>query len=266
MRFALNHIAAPRRELPAFFALARALGIVGVEIRNDLDGVPLRDGTPAATVRAAAEAAGVRILTVNALQRFERWDATRAAEADALAEYAAACGAAALVLCPTNDIADTRGARQRAADLRTALEALRPILLAHGVAGYVEPLGFAECALRRKRDAIDAIDELRAADVFSVVHDTFHHGLSGEIELFGPRTGLVHISGVEADLPLDRLRDPERVLVGPADRIDNAGQIAALIADGYEGAFSFEPFSPDVHALPDLGAALRASIAHLQPT
>ena len=39
MRFALNHIAAPRLPLAEFFAMARALGCTEVEIRNDLPDV-----------------------------------------------------------------------------------------------------------------------------------------------------------------------------------------------------------------------------------
>jgi len=49
-RFALNHIAAPGLGIDAFFALAHSLGLEEVEIRNDLAGVPIFDGTPAATV------------------------------------------------------------------------------------------------------------------------------------------------------------------------------------------------------------------------
>ena len=70
MRFALNHIIAPHLSLDAFFAMARDLGCAEVEIRNDLPGAPIQDGTPATEVRAAAEKAGVRVLTINALYPF----------------------------------------------------------------------------------------------------------------------------------------------------------------------------------------------------
>jgi 2-keto-myo-inositol isomerase len=36
-------------------------------------------------------------------------------------------------------------------------------------------------------------------------------------------------------------------------------QISALIADGYRGPVSFEPFSPDVHAFTDPQAQLAGS-------
>ena len=47
IEFALNHIAAPSLPADRFFALARELGLTKVEIRNDLAGVPMADGTPA---------------------------------------------------------------------------------------------------------------------------------------------------------------------------------------------------------------------------
>ncbi|MGB2892267.1 MAG: hypothetical protein WBC03_04945 [Albidovulum sp.] len=62
MRFAMNHIAAPKLALPDFFAMARRLGATEVEIRNDLPDV-LGSWKPA-DVKAAAEAAGVTILSI----------------------------------------------------------------------------------------------------------------------------------------------------------------------------------------------------------
>ena len=68
-------------------------GATEVEIRNDLpDIVGTRD---AAEVRAAAEAAGVTILSINALYPFNVWSGDLPARAVALADYAAACGAQA---------------------------------------------------------------------------------------------------------------------------------------------------------------------------
>ncbi len=71
--FAVNHRVAPRLGLDRLIGLTKALGINSVEIRNDLPGVALSDGTSPDDVRRAAEAAGVRILSVNALQRFNDW-------------------------------------------------------------------------------------------------------------------------------------------------------------------------------------------------
>ncbi len=262
LRFALNHIAAPRLRFPRFLDLARELGVTAVEARNDLPGVEIADGTDSGLVRREAEARGVEILSINALYPFDVWDADRAEAAKRLAAYASACGAQALVLCPFNSTEDRRGEPERARDLRRALGALAPILGDHGVRGLVEPLGFRESALRTKRAALDAVREVGAEDRFALLHDTFHHHLAGEAELFPAETGLVHVSGVtDAGLPVEAMRDEHRVLVDREDRLGNLEQIRALRQGGYAGPFSFEPFARSVHELSDPAGALRESIA-----
>jgi 2-keto-myo-inositol isomerase len=256
-------MAAPQLVLPAFFALARNLGLTDVEIRNDIAGQPILDGTPAATVRGEAERAGVSILTINALQRFNDWSAAREREAAALATYARDAGAKAIILVPTNDGSGREdGLRQER--LRAALTALKPILAEHGVTGLVEPLGFASSSLRLKREAIDAIRAV-GGDIFKVTHDTFHHHLAGEAELFPEMTGLVHVSGVDdASLATTDMRDAHRVLVGPADRLGNIAQLRRLRAGGYSGAISFEPFAESLRHVADPAAGLRQSIAFIE--
>jgi 2-keto-myo-inositol isomerase len=263
LNFALNHMTAPSLPLDAFFALATSLGMTAVEIRNDLDGNAILDGTTPDVVKGLAAKHGVTILSINALQRFNEWTPVRAAEARDLIDYAAACGARALVLVPKNDgtgVAD--GERQT--NLREALAALKPMLDHAGITGLVEPLGFEICSLRSKREAVDAIRATGGETTFRLVHDTFHHHLAGEPALFADLTGLVHISGVEnAAVSVSDMRDPHRVLVGAGDRLDNAGQIRALRAAGYAGPLSFEPFAPEVHAAGDPKAAVAESVAFL---
>lgn len=261
---ALNHMVMPLVPFAAFARAARALGVSEVEIRNDLAGVEIADGTPAAELRAEAESAGVRVLALNALQRFDDWTETRAAEAEGLAAYAGACGAD-LVLCPVNDRADGRSPARRAEDLRRALRSLAPILERHQVRGLVEPLGFAECALRTKQEAVEAIDETGTAAVFAVLHDTFHHALSGEAEMFPARTGLVHVSGVtDRRLALGAIRDEHRVLVTDQDRFDTLAQVRRLREGGYVGAVSLEPFAESVHQAPDAAKALARCVGVLR--
>ncbi len=260
LSFALNHVVAPRRSFAELVALARTLGLDQVEIRNDLDGVALRDGTPPERIRDEAAAGPVRILAINALQRFNDWDPARAAEARALARYAQACGAAALVLCPATDNGYRRPASERQEQLRAALAGLAPILAEAGIVGLIEPLGFAASSLRLKGDAVEAIEDVGEGERFRLVHDTFHHYLAGEVRMFPQWTGIVHISGVDdAGLPLDRLRDEHRVLVGPDDVLGNIAQIVAL-TEGYSGAYSFEAFAASVHASRDIAGALEASM------
>lgn len=258
MRFAMNHIAAPALSLEAFFASARALGATEVEIRNDLPDV-VGSSAPA-EVRAAAEAAGVTIISINALYPFNVWSGDLPARAEALADYAAACGARALVMCPLND-----GTPVAFDDLVAALKAMRPILQARGLTGLVEPLGFPISSLRLKAEAIRAIEAAGGADTYRLVHDTFHHHLAGETAFFPDWTGLVHISGVtDPGVAVEAMLDPHRVLVDGADRLENLAQIRALRAAGFDGPFSFEPFAPEVHAHPDPQAALDASMSHIR--
>ncbi len=258
LRFALNHMAAPQLGLAEFFALARSLGLAEVEIRNDIAGKPILDGTAPAAVKAAAEKAGVTIITINALQRFNEWNATREREAIALADYARSCGARAIILVPVND-GTGHGDGERQKNAETALRGLKPILRDRGLIGLVEPLGFTICSLRKKSEAAAAINAVGGD--FKLVHDTFHHHLAGEPQTFPALTGLVHISGVEdQSLKVEDMRDKHRVLVGPKDRLGNVEQIHALRAAGYHGPFSFEPFAEELRALPDPAAALRASM------
>ena len=263
IRFALNHMCAPSLKLESFFAAAKELGIDSVEIRNDLAGNAILDGTPAKAVRELAERQGLTIISINALQRFNEWNDERAREAAELIDYARYCGAKALVLVPVND-GSGREPEVRRANLRKALSALKPMLDASGIIGLVEPLGFEICSLRLKSEAADAIEELGARSTFLLVHDTFHHHLAGEAATFPELTGLVHISGVsDANVAVADMRDPHRVLVDASDRLDNVGQLGALLSAGYAGPASFEPFAPAVHALKEPVAAIKESMAYL---
>lgn len=248
-----------------FARMAQRLGVGAIEIRNDLAQVEIEDGTPAGAIGAMAQAHGLAIRSINALQRFDQFDAARAAEAQSLMAYAAGCGAQALVLCPTNSLRDPRTGAQQEDDLVHALARLAPMLVEHGLAGLVEPLGFVECAVRRKSQAAKAIEVLGRPPCLGLVHDTFHHHLAGEDLMFPGLTGLVHVSGVEdPSLLPDALRDGHRVLVGAADRLGNVAQLARLRAGGYAGLVSFEPFADAIGRAGDIEARLALSMRHLQ--
>ncbi len=238
--------------------MARALGITDVEIRNDTPNVV---GTiPASEVKSAAREASVNLLSINALYPFNVWNEERRAQTEKLAAYAAACGAEALVMCPLNE-----GKPVSQAALVEALTAIKPILIAHGIKGLVEPLGFEVSSLRRKADAIAAIKAAGGEGLFKLVHDTFHHHLAGETEFYPEWTGLVHISGVaDPEVSVADMLDAHRVLVDARDRLGNVAQIKALQAAGYTGAYSFEPFATEVQELVDPQAALVESTAWLR--
>jgi 2-keto-myo-inositol isomerase len=265
LSFAINRMSVPRMPFADFAALVQSLGVNAIEIRNDLAAVEMEDGTPAETIGAMAKAHGLTIRSINALQRFEQFDATRAEEAAAMIRYAVGCGAEALVLCPTNSLRDARTPEQRHADLVHALKSLKPMLDAAGLIGLVEPLGFEECAVRRKSQAVRAIEEIGDTTTFRLVHDTFHHHLAGEDLFFPELTGLIHISGVEdTALSPNQMRDGHRVLVGAADRLANAAQIRRLLDAGYRGYASYEPFAEEIAAANDIEQRLRDSMGYLQ--
>jgi 2-keto-myo-inositol isomerase len=263
MKYALNHMTVPRLGIAAFFDLAKSLGIGALEIRNDLEGNAILDGTAAAEIKALASDAGVEIISINALQRFNQWTSEREREAVELAAYARDCGARALVLVPVND-GGGRADGERQENVLKSLRALKPILADHGITGLVEPLGFEICSLRSKREAVEAIDAVDGASSFRLVHDTFHHTLAGEPDIFPDRTGLVHISGVgDTTIGVDRMLDAHRIMVGTGDRIDNVGQIRALNTAGYQGYYSFEPFATAVHQHSDPRAMIRESMGYI---
>ena len=255
MRFALNHATTPRLEPAAFFGLAAELGMPAVEI-------PQRSAGKCHSRRHAGfahpgdgEGSGGRILSINALQRFDDWRAAQAIEAAEPADYAQCCGAEGIALISSNDGVDPER-------LLPALEALKPMLGSRGLVGLIEPLGFPSCTLRFKAQAEAAIAKVEGQRVFRLIHDTFHHRVSGESEVFPTRTGLVHVSGVDrADLEVSEMVDADRGLVGRNDRLGSLDQMARLMDGGYAGFFSLEAFAPGVQALEDPREAIRKSVA-----
>lgn len=264
-RFAVNRTIAPFRDLGSFLTLARGAGAEGVEIRNDVAGQELADGTKPAELAARVAGAGLAIASINALQRFNDWNATRAAEARTLIEYASACGAPALVLCPVVDAADGRSPAQLEADLRRSLRQLKPILADNGITGLVEPLGMPASTLKFKTPAVEAIADVDGFCAFALCHDTFQHFRSGDSAFYPQHTGMLHVSGiVRRGVEREALVEPDRGFVDAGDIAGTVEQVTILLDRGYGGFISFEPFDPAVQALNDPGPALAASIAHLR--
>ena len=264
MQFSLNHMVAPKLGYNAFFDLALRLGVNAVEIRNDIP-TALMGNKNAKSIAALAKDKGITIINVNALQRWNQWSKAKADEAKKLAEYTALTGAKNLILVPTNDKKFRPSPEERLDGLRVALTGLKSILKDHGLIGCVEPLGFEECSLRLKAEAIAAIDAVGGAKRFKVTHDTFHHFVAGEKDVFADRTALIHVSGViDPKHTAATMRDAQRVLVGVHDMIDNKGQVQALMAGGYKGHVSFEPFAADVHKSKQIARDLARSMDYLE--
>jgi 2-keto-myo-inositol isomerase len=255
--------------LKEFFEFADSVGIRKVELRNDLGSRDAIDNLPPAAAAQMARDMGIEIISINALQKFNlaSVQAKAVSELEALLEMAKSIACRTVVLCPNNDPKDTRSPEECAAETIDALKAFGPLFIRAGVLGLIEPLGFAISSLPSLLLAQDCIRK-SGFDCYRIVHDTFHHYIGPDDQkILGKaydikNTGLVHISGVEADISIAEYRDQHRVLIGPADRMNSKDQILLLDKLGFTGVFSFEPFSPAIQSLnkEKLADALRQSI------
>jgi 2-keto-myo-inositol isomerase len=285
-RFALNRIMDPSLGLMEFVRLSSSLGLSKIELRNDLvkggsgKGAveDIVDGLKPAELRSLTRSEGVEIISINALQKFNlpsrRKD--RLEELKKLLELSAAIDCAAVVLCPNNEKDDTRPPRTRYVDTVEALAEYGPLFAEYGIAGYIEALGFGISSLASLPVIVETI-KASGYGCYRVLFDTFHHhigpddknmfgmdGLGASYEI--AYTGLVHISGVEDDIPVEQFLDMHRVLSGPADKMQNKEVIQRLDAMGYLGAFSFEPFSKAVQDMPleKLVSSIKVSLKYLE--
>jgi len=254
----LNHKTMPRASTFSVLDAACDMGCVGVELRNDL-AVPLFDAQAPEAVRDAAARQGLRILALAEVYGFNDNSEKTRAQVQELIDLAKGCGAEAIALIPR--IEDTPVPRSIQRDrLRASLVALRPMIEQSGIIGLIEPLGFANSSLRFKADVRAVLNDLQNPACFSLIHDTFHHALAGEAQVFAKETKMVHISGVsDPTIEIAAMTDAHRGLVDGHDRLGNIKQIAALRAQGYDGPFSHEAFSADVHALEDPVAQITKS-------
>lgn len=256
---ALNQVTVPGVRYDRLLDIARGLGCVGVELRNDL-GRPLFDGDAPETVAGRLRERGLRLVGLSQVHPFNAWSDAVRAQVEALVATAVACGAETISLIPRND-GQGVGNGERQANLRIALREIHPMLEAADMVALVEPLGFLTSSLRDKAETVEIIEALGAGERVRLVHDTFHHHLAGGGPVFPAQTGIVHVSGVvDPGLAVADMLDEHRVLVDERDRLGNVEQLRALLAGGYAGPISFEAFSPVVHRLEDPGAALRRSL------
>jgi 2-keto-myo-inositol isomerase len=264
LSFALNHMSAPKLDCRRFLDLAASLGCVGVELRNDLADKKLSsaaffDGQAPEAIGEYAREKGLRLLGLSEAYGFNTWTGQMRDKVQLLIDQAKASGAESISLIPRNDAPDWSDA-ERIAALRGAIAAILPMLNKADMVAMIEPLGFTTSTLRSKAEAVEAIAAEGGIGRFKLVHDTFHHHLAGGGPIFPEHTGIVHISGViDPALKPEEMQDGHRILVDARDRLANVEQIRALTQAGYAGAFSYEPFSPLVHALTDPENSIRES-------
>lgn len=265
LQFTLNHITAPRLTSRELIEVAQRLGCAGVELRNDLADKrlcerPFFDGESPHAIGEFARSKGVRLLGLSEVYAFNRWNDEIRVKVDRLIDEAQASGAESISLIPSND-GRSESDEARLDDLRHALSRILPKLEGANLIALVEPLGFTTSSLRRKREAITAIEAVGGKTRYKLVHDTFHHYLAGETEFVPDWTGIVHISGVvDPGLCSEQMGDEHRILVDGRDRLGNVSQIAKLSAAGYKGAYSYECFAPSVHLSPTLEEDVATSL------
>ena len=254
--FSLNRVLFPDSSLEEFFKTISDMGLNKVELRNDLPEMGIIDNYSPEQVKGLSEKYDIKILTINALQKFNLGAVLpkALAELKELIKLAVAIDCAAIVLVPNNDVDDDRESEIIMQETVTALKSFGPLFEDNGILGYVEPLGFRQCSLRSKVTAMQAIRE-SGFHSYKIVHDTFHHHLGPdsddifqkEYDIF--YTGLVHVSGVESDIPTLQYKDDHRILITENDRLKNLEQLEVLLKLGYSGDISFEPFAREVQKI-----------------
>jgi len=255
-RFSLNRIIYPKLKLEDFFKFIKDLGLNKIELRNDLPGGKIIDGYTPGQLKELSKKYGVEILTINALQKFNLAAILPETikELKKLINLSLSIGCKAIVLCPNNDVNDKRGSGEIFEETVKALKSFGPLFQDSGMRGYLEPLGFKESSLRSLVTAMKAIQK-SGYPVYKTIHDTFHHYIGPDTfntiknDYDISYTGLVHISGVECNIPIEEYRDNHRVLVTAQDRLQTKEQMELLLKLGYTGNISFEPFSQKVQEM-----------------
>jgi len=271
-KIGLNRIIYPKIGLEDFFKFTKDLGLNKIELRNDLPGGKIIDDYNPEEVKGLLKKYGVEILTINALQKFNLGTILpdTMEELKKLIAFSSSIDCKAIVLCPNNDVEDNRNPNDIFKETVASLKAFGPLFRDSGIEGYLEPLGFEECSLRSLMTAMKAIQE-SGFSVYKTVHDSFHHHIGPdtfdiiENDYDISYTGLVHISGAECDLPINKYRDNHRLLVSKQDRLQNKEQIELLLKLGYGGNISFEPFSKSVQEMEseNLKSAIDNSIEYI---
>jgi len=271
-KISLNRIIYPKLKLEDFFKFAQDLDLNKIELRNDLSGGKIIDGYTPGQLKELSKKYGMEILTINALQKFNLGAILPEAikELKKLINLSLSIGCKAIVLCPNNDVNDKRDSEVIFEETVKALKSFGPLFQDSEMQGYLEPLGFEECSLRSIVTAMKAIQE-SDYPVYKIVHDTFHHHLGPDtFETIENNydisyTGLVHISGVECNIPVEEYRDNHRVLVTEQDKLQTKEQIELLLKLGYTGNISFEPFSEKVQEMEidKINSAINHSIEYI---
>jgi 2-keto-myo-inositol isomerase len=254
--FGLNRIICPSYNIEAFFQLTYELGFNYIELRNDLPGKSITDTLTVRETNMLSERYNIKICTINALQRFNNPQELRIIKDELihLSEVAKVINCPAIVFCPMNSINDFRSPKEQFRDTVDMLIGLAPILKQYNIMGYIEPLGFKSSSLSSVITAMKAIKEV-GYEGYKIVFDTFHHAIGPDnLKKFSDEydvklTGIIHISAVTSDIPIENYRDEHRNIDFLNDKMKSKEQIEYFIKNGYNGIVSFEPFSGALQVL-----------------
>ena len=238
----INQIVMKNSSFDEFITFTKKLNIQNIEIRNDIKTNLVRENEPQ-KIKDICDNHSIKILTINALQKFNIWNEQRKNELIELCSFANKASIWAIVLVPLNDGSFPKEEDQISL-LRSSLKNISEILNDFNIMGLVEPLGFTQSTLRKKSIAIKVIEEIKSTNI-KLLHDTFHHKLADENNFYFDKTGLVHISGVSDYYRKSELTDDYRTIIEKNDLIENINQIENFLNSGYNEFFSFEPFSEE---------------------
>jgi len=255
-RFGLNRIMCPTLDMEEFFQLTNELGLNWVELRNDINGGNIIGSYSIQEIRDLAKQYHIQICSINALQRFnnlEEIDKTKE-ELNSLLTLAKNINCQAIVLCPMNEEDDHRCPEEQVHETIYILKELINVFEDFGIMGYIEPLGFNSSSLSSVITAMKIMKEVGYKG-YKIVYDTFHHAIGPDgLNLLAREydiqfTGLMHISSITAEIPIDQYQDKYRNMDFSRDRMNNKEQIEFLVNRGYQGIISFEPFAEEIQKL-----------------
>ena len=99
--FSLNHILSPSLSIKNFIKLSKKTGTQNIEIRNDLPNIKIVNEDPY-LIKKISTKLKIKILTINALQKFNIWNKEREEELLFLCNFAKKCNCKGIVLVPLN--------------------------------------------------------------------------------------------------------------------------------------------------------------------
>jgi len=251
--FGLNGATTGPVDLLTYLRAAREAGYAVLEVRDTKVRGYVDTGGRLEWFRSAAEEAGIRVATVNALEHSTHVTGT---EREALldrcrtfCEYARALGAPYVIAVPSfhHEITDRGASAEVAAE---ALRAMADVAVDYGIGIGFEFLGFEDCSVNTL-GAARAIVERAARPNVGIVIDAFHYYAGGSTpemlqDLDPARLYIVHLDDAEAR-PRPQLRDAHRLL--PGDGVIPLRDLVQRIERlGYRGPWSIELFRPEYWA------------------